>query len=243
MKAYKALNPDLTSFYGNCSFELGKKYSVKGLIQLCINGFHACMDVRDVFYYYTWNSRIFEVEIEDDIIQRAVKIVGRNCTLIREIIDEVKSRKGMDLEAVKRKSDSIQYMENPSEEVQLAAVKQEGWAIQFIENPTEKLKLAAVNQNGYAIQYIKNPSEELQMAAVKQNGLAIQYIKNPSEAVQVAAVKQNGYAISCIKKPSEEVQLAAVNQEGWAIQYIKNPSEKVKSKAKEIQEQHKFHYE
>ena len=59
----------------------------------------------------------------------------------------------------------LQYIENPSEEVQLAAVSQDGWAIQYIKNPSEEVQLAAVNQNGDAIQYIKNLSEEVQLAS------------------------------------------------------------------------------
>src|SRR5574343_1269410 len=121
MKAYKALKPDLTSQYGEFQFEVGIRYSVEGEIILCKNGFHACEDVKHVFKYYLWNARIFEVEIEGDIMHEDNKIVGRHCTLIKEITDEVKNTEGMEREAVRRNGDSIQYMENPSEEVQLAA--------------------------------------------------------------------------------------------------------------------------
>jgi hypothetical protein len=123
--------------------------------------------------------------------------------------------------------DNIQYIKDPSYELQMTAVKQEGQVIRFIKDPSYELQLAAVNQNGNAIQYIKDPSEEVQLAAVNQNGRALQYIKYPSYELQLAAVNQNGNAIQYIKDPSEEVQLAAVTQYGRALQYIKDPSEEL----------------
>ena len=84
------------------------------------------------------------------------------------------------------KSDVIKYLKKNSSN-KLEAVKQDTVAIQYIKNPSEEVQLEAVKQNGFAIQYIKNPSEEVQLEAVKQNGLAIQYIKNPSEELRLLA--------------------------------------------------------
>ena len=44
---------------------------------------------------------------------------------------------------------------------QLGAVKQDGCAIQFIKNPSLDVQLEAVKQYGCAIQFIKNPSLEM----------------------------------------------------------------------------------
>ena len=120
---------------------------------------------------------------------------------------------------------------NPPEQLQLMAVQKDGQAIQFIKNPSEEVQMAAVKQDALSIQYIKNPSEELQLMAVQQNGCSIQYIKNPSEQVQLMAVKRYGGNIICIKNPTEKVQLEVVKQDGQYIQYIKNPTEKVKKYA------------
>ena len=62
----------------------------------------------------------------------------------------------------------------------LEKVKLDGWAIQFIENPSVEVQLAAVRQNGCSIMHIDNPPLEVQLAAVQRNGRAIYYIKNPS---------------------------------------------------------------
>ena len=135
------------------------------------------------------------------------------------------------VEFVKGNTYIIQYIENPTEDMQLASVHKFGYNVQFIKNPTEKVKLAAVKQNGSSIQYIKNPSEKIQLEAVKQYPNAIQYIKNPTEEIQLEAVKQNGLAIQYISDPSEEVQLEAVKQNGYAIEYISDPSEEVQLEA------------
>jgi len=55
-----------------------------------------------------------------------------------------------------------------------------GELIQFIDNPSEKVQLVAVAEDGYSIQYIQNPSEKIQLAAVEQDGLSIRFIQNPS---------------------------------------------------------------
>jgi hypothetical protein len=205
MKAYKALKPDLTTEYGNFQFEIGKKYSVEEEIELCKNGFHACEKVEDVFKYYYWDARIFEVEIDGDIKHEEDKVVARHCTLLREITDEVKNTEGMVFEALKRNGLSIDYIENPTEEMMLVAVNQSGWAIMYIDRPSEAVEMAAVQQSGEAIQFISNPSEELQMAAVKMNAFAVRYIDNPTEAVQFAVINSCLYAYEYIKNPSETV--------------------------------------
>jgi hypothetical protein len=118
------------------------------------------------------------------------------------------------------------------EDLLLLAVKMNDTAIQYIKNPSPEVQLAAVTQNGIAIQYIKNPTPEVQLATVTQNGIAIQYIKNPTPEVQLAAVTQNGWAIQFIKEPTPELQLAAVTQDGWVIEYINNPTPEVQLAAK-----------
>jgi hypothetical protein len=77
--------------------------------------------------------------------------------------------------------DLIQFIDNPSEEVQLTAVKDDPFSIKYIENPTEKVQLAAVKKNPYSIRFIQNSSETVQLAAVKQYPNSIRFIQNPSE--------------------------------------------------------------
>jgi DNA-dependent RNA polymerase auxiliary subunit epsilon len=69
-----------------------------------------------------------------------------------------------------------------------------GELIQFIDNPSEEVQLAAVKENGYSIKFIDNPSEEVQLAAVKENGYSIKFIDNPSGKVKQLA-RSKGYDI------------------------------------------------
>jgi len=71
----------------------------------------------------------------------------------------------------------------------LRMIKQNGWVIQFIDNPSEEMQLEAVKENGYALYYIKNPSEKVKLEAVKQNGYVIKYIDSPSEEMKLIAEK------------------------------------------------------
>ena len=54
-----------------------------------------------------------------------------------------------DLEKVRQNGHAIQYIDNPTEEVQLAAVRRRGLAIQFIENPSEEIRLIAALSRDY----------------------------------------------------------------------------------------------
>lgn len=129
------------------------------------------------------------------------------------------------INVVKSVGRHLQYIDNPSEEVQLAAVKQDGDAIKFIDNPSEEVQIGAVKNNPLMIDHIKNPSEKVYIAMVSENGHAIVYLKGTlSEKIQLAAVKASpGALYSIIQKnivPSEEVQLAAVNKDPDVIKYL-----------------------
>ena len=67
--------------------------------------------------------------------------------------------------------------------IRAAILRSGGHAIQFIENPSEEVQMLAVQQDPSVLSYIKNPSEEVQMLAVQQNPRAIKYIKNPTPKV------------------------------------------------------------
>ena len=48
---------------------------------------------------------------------------------------------------------------------ELEKVQQDGYTIQYIKNPSMEVQLEAVRQNWRAIQNIKNPSEEVKLIA------------------------------------------------------------------------------
>ena len=65
-KAYKAFNEDMTC--RDFQYEEGKTYKISGEPQLCERGFHACLNLIDVFNYYSGklgkDIHVHEVELE-----------------------------------------------------------------------------------------------------------------------------------------------------------------------------------
>jgi hypothetical protein len=102
-----------------------------------------------------------------------------------------------------------------------------GKLIQFIDNPSETVQLAVVKKDPYSIRFIQNPSEKVQLEAVKKWSPSIQFIQNPTEKVQLVLVEQDPYSILYIQNPSERVQLIVVKEIPYLIRYIKNPTDKV----------------
>ena len=89
MKGYKALNMDMSSAYGDMSYEIGKKYTITGKLKMCENGFHFCKYLEDIENHYTiTESRIFEIEVEGKIIDEGTKSCTESIALIRELSKE-----------------------------------------------------------------------------------------------------------------------------------------------------------
>ena len=112
-------------------------------------------------------------------------------------------------------------IKNPTEKVQLEAVKRKPDSIKYIKNPTEKVQLEAVKQKPDSIKYIKNPTEKVQLEAVKQKPDLIKHIKNPTLRTKVIVygevtvpIKKPDYALSdkSITIEVKNGQLAIVNK-------------------------------
>ena len=191
-------------------------------------GLYFCEEEHLDLYLFSYGSICATVSIPDNALvykedtkYKANQLILHNIQPINELplwLDATVTKK-----IVQENGGVIQFVKEPSEELQRLAVQQNGYAIKYIKEPSEEVQRLAVQQNGNAIEYIKEPSEEVQRLAVQQNGRVIQFVKEPSEELQRLAVQQNGYAIQYIKEPSEEVQRLAVQQNGNAIEYIKEP--------------------
>ena len=88
MKVYKATDKDMKC--RGFQYELGKTAEVKGDIELCENGLHACEMPLDVLGYYAPGdgSRYFEAELDDVSDEKRsddTKRVGKKLTLSAEI--------------------------------------------------------------------------------------------------------------------------------------------------------------
>ena len=122
---------------------------------------------------------------------------------------------------------SIQYIDNPTEEQQLISINNDPSTFQFIKNPTDTVVEEAIIARPSNIQYIPNPTLKQMIVAVDRRPESIRFIKNPPEAVQLVAVTQDGESIQYIQDPTEKVEFAAVETHPVAIRYIPNPSEEL----------------
>ena len=86
MKAYKVFNNDWTC--RGFKFEVGKKYTYEGKIEMCGAGFHACRELHNCFKFYPcvpWN-KIAEVELGGEILgENEEKQCASEIKVIKEI--------------------------------------------------------------------------------------------------------------------------------------------------------------
>ena len=90
-KAYKAFNADMKCY--DFQYEEGKTYEYEGEPKLCKCGFHACLNLADVFNYYYGkfgkNVVIHEVELEGVSDERNAfdsKVVSKKITIGKRIL-------------------------------------------------------------------------------------------------------------------------------------------------------------
>lgn len=90
-KAYKAFNADLTC--RDFQYEKGKTFEIKGEPKMCKQGFHACLNLKDVFNYYDGEFGkdivVYEVELEGVFKERNdgdSKVVAKKITIGKRIL-------------------------------------------------------------------------------------------------------------------------------------------------------------
>lgn len=92
MKAYKGFkkNADGTLQCRDFQYEVGTTYKYDGEISLCENGFHACLELHQVWQFYSNNGKnvFYEVECGGEIIESKLgdgKFVCSEITLLKEV--------------------------------------------------------------------------------------------------------------------------------------------------------------
>ena len=90
-KAYKAFNADLTC--RGFQYEEGKTYEMDENPELCIRGFHACLNLLDVFNYYDGKFGkdivVHEVELEEvsnEMHNEDSKVVAKKIIISKRIL-------------------------------------------------------------------------------------------------------------------------------------------------------------
>ena len=82
--AYKAFNSNFSC--RDFQYEVGKEYHINGDVEMCENGFHACIDLMDVFDYYSMsNSRFAIVKMWGDILFGFDKMCASDIEIVEEL--------------------------------------------------------------------------------------------------------------------------------------------------------------
>ena len=87
--AYKGMNSDMTC--RGFHYELGKTYKTDS-VELCNCGFHACLNPKNVFCYYSrkTKSRYFKVKLSGEITKCPsydTQVAATEITILEEITD------------------------------------------------------------------------------------------------------------------------------------------------------------
>ena len=82
--AYKGFNSNFSC--RDFQYEVGKEYHINGDVEMCGNGFHACIDLMDVFDFYSMsNSRFAIVKMWGDVLFGIDKICASNIEIVEEL--------------------------------------------------------------------------------------------------------------------------------------------------------------
>ena len=82
--AYKAFGNNFSC--RDFQYEVGKEYHINGDVKMCGNGFHACIDLMDVFNYYSMsNSRFAIVKMWGNVLFGIDKICASNIEIVEEL--------------------------------------------------------------------------------------------------------------------------------------------------------------
>ena len=82
--AYKAFGNNFSC--RDFQYEVGKEYHINGDVEVCKKGFHACIDLMDVFDYYSMsNSRFAIVKMWGDVLFDIDKICASNIEIVEEL--------------------------------------------------------------------------------------------------------------------------------------------------------------
>ena len=206
MKGYKALNMDMSSAYGDMTYEIGKKYTITGKLEMCKNGFHFCKRLDDIGgYYKITESRIFEIEAEGNIINRDSKFCAESITLARELSKEEIYQHFVDnQERILKKNwrcrktladqglclDKLVHDENP---IVRAVVASQGYGLDILVNDNSPLVREEVARQKYGLSILINDQYPKVREIVAEQGYGLDvlihdenyYVRN------IATVKQN----------------------------------------------------
>lgn len=125
-----------------------------------------------------------------------------------------------------------------SEEEKIKAVREFWWRIEFIENPSLEVQKTALEMSTIAIEYIEKPYPEVQIMAINMimkdgsfNKALTKLIDTFTEEAQIVAIQHNVQIIKFIPYPSPRVQLEAVKLNPFVVKNFINATDEAKAEA------------
>ena len=213
MRGYKALNMDMSSAYGDMSYEIGKKYTITGELKMCENGYHFCENLEDVEKHYTISkSRIFEVEAEGKMIIDEDKICAESIILLREL----------------SKEEIRQYFEDNQKQILMknwyhrkALVDQELCLDKLVYDEDFDVRKTVAEQ-GYCLNVLINDKDWRVRRAVARQGYGLNILVNDEDCDVRAAVAKQGYGLDILVNDENWRVRRAVAEQGYGLDVLIN---------------------
>ena len=211
MKGYKALNMNMSSAYGDMSYEIGKKYTITGKLKMCENGFHFCKCLEDIENHYTiTESRIFEIEADGKIIDGENKSCAESIILVRELSKE---------EIHQYFIDNQEYI---LEKYYLCrkALADQGICLDILVHDKNCDVRATVAKQNYGLDILIHDEDWYVRAAVAGQGYGLDILVHDENWYVRAAVAEQSYGLDILVHDENWYVRVAVAEQGYGLDIL-----------------------
>lgn len=99
--------------------------------------------------------------------------------------------------------------------------------INYVKNPSIEMQRYVIHENPFLFPYIDNPDYEIKKEVLQIKGRVIENMIDPTKELQILAVTNNPNVITFIKNPCEEAQMIAIEKKIVLYAFIENSTKKV----------------
>ena len=214
MRGYKALNEDMSSKYGDMTYELNKEYEIEGKLIMCENGYHFCNELFNVYYYYPSDSRVFEIDtLDGEIIEKGDKYCTNKIKIIKEISED---------EINKYIEDNLDILINDPNPNVREEKEKKGYGLDIlISDEDSEVKEAVANQ-GYGLDKLINDEDLYIRLEVVKQGYGLDKLINDEDPFVRVAVARQGYGLDILINDKNPYVRAAVANQGYGLDKLIN---------------------
>lgn len=206
-KPYKVLRTDRNHFDHIFVDGLNevKKFNPNGK---CDAGGFYLADITDLDGYYYCGDNIAEITLPDSAL---IYLENNKIKVNKLNLGNVENIKTFN-DKLDEKYQKIIVTKNKSLHYDRESSRISKFGIEFISNPSKQIQLASVLANPDSIKFISNPDPDVQLLAVSKNPELIEFISNPCVAAQHKAVSLNSRTITLISNPDANIRLLATEK-------------------------------